>query len=83
MSTDLLDYVTNLFLAGGWHRISPVRNTLIIESPTSEGSLYLELQATDEKIVDAAIYPPEQPDPEFERLAHDLIVRFHIHATNA
>lgn len=82
MSVALLDYVTELFVTCGWHRISPVRNTLIIEAPASGGSLYLELHDVEEKVSDAMLYPPEQPDPEFQRLVHDLSARFHIHATN-
>jgi len=82
MNEALLDYATDLFVARGWHRLSPVRNTLIVEAPNSGGSLYLGLEEAEDKISDAVLYPPEEPDSEFERLAHDLSARFHIHATN-
>ena len=83
MSEALLDYITDLYVVRGWHRMSPVRKTLIVEAPHSSGSLYLGLDEAEEKISEAVLYPPEEPDSEFERLAHDLSAGFHIQAANA
>jgi hypothetical protein len=78
----VLDHLIELHLSQGWHRIGLTRGIVVFEAPSSGGSLFLELAEVEEKIVGAYLYPPENPDPEFDRLLSDLVSNFQLAVTD-